>query len=1175
MLLLFSLKIKWPDRIFLLRGNHEIDSINNVYGFRAELTSKWGMHLGTSLYNAFNESFAYMPLAGIAVPPGYEGEVPGITAEDSRQQSDSPRKQVQQLKYVPDRYLMMHGGIGRLEWLSEIAAAKRPLRGGDDEEHGNVLMEVVWSDPAPNDDDTGLQTSGRDGNVGGIVRYGADRVEEFCRRNHITAILRGHEVIQEGMEIAFGGRLLTFFSAANYGGRGTNDGVILNLALIKDQISGNTNIEVHPVRFEAIHYHGSPDNDDSASDVTEMEPHEAEDEPPAPLPDETWQREQLALEGQQPQPQPPSYADVMAHAATLAEVCRQVLAEGALLNPAHQELQQEGSAAHVLSTTSGEGQLQADASACAGCDPALSSMFLWSTAAGAEAAAHGLSPANAGSEGSAGEHTANGTGGGGSSPAAAEEDGNEQIVFCPKPATHSPGRRGLVGGGSSCGSAVPPDPASGAPDGCMQRPSGTSPVLTAEALCALNAMVPNGARLHELRNRWWLQNHGAGPQQAHAGVYDMQRVPPPPPGFEHVKLVRPAPRPPPGFGPLPRPEPGSTPHAAGQHGSMASAATASGDGASGGEDEGALASIAAGGFRAALAPAAAQQATARPLAVVRDNGEAGRATLALQSTGDMPDTSNLRRPFLYLAAAVAAEFADVQRAYDNLALAAQHAAARPLAAEPLASVRGNAEAGRAATAPLSLEADLVGKPPSYVALQSTCFDDEEPWEMPDLTNGPYVQRPYDDVVVAAAEPAAAADDAASSGSGGGNSGFGSPVNSAGFGSPVTSPTVARNGAQISARLDNEAASLVTAVQAQLFGAAAGSPPPTDSSPGARQVPSPLAALASSAPQTVFAVPSLSMLAPLLMQTAGAVFDAAADGDQAMADMDASQGDGEDDAVMRDAGGSGGMDVEPSAEAAGQGDEQQQAGHGSAPAAGAMVVEILVAGSPVTSPDHQGASSGAAGAVQPPSVPQLPPPEDQALSFPLLGIQSGTTTPFRLPVMVAPAGPQAGAAAPQPMPMITGSWSPTADAMAAAAMAGARSGRSSGGGFKFIPVAGAVTTGSPSSGGPAPGAQRVLSPGWAGYPARPASDPLPATARTRRVSMGSAGAAAAAAAAATAPRGNVGAMSVTGFPNRLALGTSEGSASIHAAIQHGHDPRRPTPPRMCRETGAVIENEPSQ
>lgn len=39
----------------------------------------------------------------------------------------------------------------------------------------------VWSDPAPNDDDIGILTSGRDWNAGGIVRFGADRVEEFCK----------------------------------------------------------------------------------------------------------------------------------------------------------------------------------------------------------------------------------------------------------------------------------------------------------------------------------------------------------------------------------------------------------------------------------------------------------------------------------------------------------------------------------------------------------------------------------------------------------------------------------------------------------------------------------------------------------------------------------------------------------------------------------------------------------------------------------------------------------------------------------------------------------------------------------------------------------------------------------------------------------------------------------
>ncbi|KAG2438973.1 hypothetical protein HYH02_010765 [Chlamydomonas schloesseri] len=257
MLLLYSLKIKWPDRIFLLRGNHEIDDMNSIYGFKEELTSKWGLQHGTRMHSAFNESFAYMPLAAIATPPGYDGKVDSKSFEDWREHTDSVRTQLQRLQpqhrgHVPDRYLMMHGGIGRLEWLSEIAAVKRPLHSCKHHaKHADVLSELVWSDPAPKDTDKGLLPNKRDGEKGGIICYGADRVKNFCKRNHVTAILRGHEHIHDGLEVAFGGRVLTFFSATNYTGKHSNHGVILHLAPAPTA-RGMPSMEVQPIRFEAV-----------------------------------------------------------------------------------------------------------------------------------------------------------------------------------------------------------------------------------------------------------------------------------------------------------------------------------------------------------------------------------------------------------------------------------------------------------------------------------------------------------------------------------------------------------------------------------------------------------------------------------------------------------------------------------------------------------------------------------------------------------------------------------------------------------------------------------------------------------------------------------------------------------------------------------------------------------
>ncbi|GLC35620.1 hypothetical protein PLESTM_000343900 [Pleodorina starrii] len=259
LLLLYALKIKWPEKIILLRGNHE-----------DELMRKWGFRRGEALFNAFNESFDYMPLAAIAVPPGYEGE-PELCGQDEP-------------VFVPSRYLMVHGGIGRLETLEQISSVQRPIRSGSGDPGEQVMLELVWSDPAPSDDHNGLLPNKRDNYGGGIVSYGADRVHEFCQRNNIVSILRGHECIKEGLELAFGGRVVTFFSAVNYAGNQDNDGYILHLALARDD-DDRPSIEVQPIRIEAkprrwLSYESDDDVEDG--DLTDLEPDQDFSQPRKP-----------------------------------------------------------------------------------------------------------------------------------------------------------------------------------------------------------------------------------------------------------------------------------------------------------------------------------------------------------------------------------------------------------------------------------------------------------------------------------------------------------------------------------------------------------------------------------------------------------------------------------------------------------------------------------------------------------------------------------------------------------------------------------------------------------------------------------------------------------------------------------------------------------------------------
>ncbi|KAG1736423.1 Metallo-dependent phosphatase-like protein [Suillus paluster] len=168
-LLLLALKVRYPERITLIRGNHESRQITQVYGFYDECQRKYG---STNVWRWCCEVFDYLALGAI----------------------------------VDGRVFCVHGGLSpNLQAIDQIRAIDRK----QEVPHDGPMCDLLWSDP---DDISGWGLSPR----GAGFLFGADITKTFAHHNSIDLIARAHQLAMEGYKLMFDNMIVTVWSAPNY-----------------------------------------------------------------------------------------------------------------------------------------------------------------------------------------------------------------------------------------------------------------------------------------------------------------------------------------------------------------------------------------------------------------------------------------------------------------------------------------------------------------------------------------------------------------------------------------------------------------------------------------------------------------------------------------------------------------------------------------------------------------------------------------------------------------------------------------------------------------------------------------------------------------------------------------------------------------------------------------------
>lgn len=165
-----TLKIQNPNRITMLRGNHEDLRLNVYYGFMDEILTLYGeKEPGIEA----NKMFRFLPYCAV----------------------------------INNKIFAVHGGISsKIKNINDINKYKRGKYAVP-----KAIAELLWNDPR-----NGINGFVYNTNRGGFYFFGEDALTDFLSTNGLQMIIRSHEYASEGFWYMWDRKLLTIFTTGVY-----------------------------------------------------------------------------------------------------------------------------------------------------------------------------------------------------------------------------------------------------------------------------------------------------------------------------------------------------------------------------------------------------------------------------------------------------------------------------------------------------------------------------------------------------------------------------------------------------------------------------------------------------------------------------------------------------------------------------------------------------------------------------------------------------------------------------------------------------------------------------------------------------------------------------------------------------------------------------------------------